>query len=192
MLAAITQLIPPAAVSRTAGLLTGCFFVICSVWYAERWVIKKKKNQNLYLHMLWGPYRTFFRLFYLGSNFKIIPTNVFKSNWVLKKKLSWNKHLFSPVLIITRVSCQDAFLLRLDTIFSADGLSVLSLMLAPMQKNDRKSSSVTFVAGFSPVVYCENMGKPHSSKYVSQSTVMIHYLWFRSIVQDRNNNYILA
>lgn len=82
---------------------------------AQRWVVKKKKQ--LYLHMLSGPYHKFFHLFYLGSSVRIILTNIFEANWVLKKKLNWNKHLFSPVLIITRVSCQEALLCDLTPSF---------------------------------------------------------------------------
>lgn len=53
---------------------------------------------------------------YLGSNFRRIPTTIFGANWVLKK-LNWNKHLFSPVLIITRASCQHALLCDLTPSF---------------------------------------------------------------------------
>lgn len=136
----------------------------------------------------------FFHLFYLGSNFRRIPTTIFEANWVLKKKLNWNKHLFSPVLIITRASCQHALLCDLTPSFQ----QLTSLFWAWCRRRCRKTtesphpwlSRLVSVPLF--IVYRQNTWKPHSSKHVSQSTVMIQYLWFTTIVQDRNSNYILV
>lgn len=74
-----------------------------------------RKKKNFYI-CCWDLAK-FFHLFYLGSNFRRIPTTIFEVNWVLKKKLNSNKHLFSPVLIITRASCHHALLCDLTPSF---------------------------------------------------------------------------